>query len=115
MHMRNDNLQRSFPPTEISRQVEALVSCLKAAGDSRFAPSFSTVSELFHRRLPDSALPVVITSNDEMNLVQTALLEVAGQFPGASGAREILKIADAIENAAINSNIIKFSVSGNQH
>lgn len=113
--MRNDNLQRSFPLTGISQQVEALASCLKAAGSSRFSPAFSTVSELFHHHMPGGELPVVIMSEDEMDLVQTVLLEVAAQFPGATGARDILKIAEAIESAAVSSNIMKISINRNRH
>ena len=109
--MHDGYLREQLPRRGVSQQVQALVSCFKAAGNSQSSSVIETAAQLFKLRMRGEKLPVLISSEDEVDLVENALLEVAGQYPVATNATEILDIARGIQGTAVSGNVMKFSVA----
>jgi len=109
--MHDGYVREPLPRTGISPEVNLLVSCFKAANAANVPDELAAASELFLLRGSKQLmhLPVVIKSEDEVELIENAVLEIGGRYPGATNAREISKLADAIEGSAVYNNILQFT------
>jgi hypothetical protein len=76
-----------------------LVSCFRATLQNHISSPLETIAELFRLRAKSAQLPVVVKSEDEVELVENTLLEIAGKYKKAVDATTIASIADALEGA----------------